>query len=94
MCETLKFGHKDIVFSNNATQEEIIHTIEILNNDEKVDGILVQLPLPNHIDESTIINSIDPSKDVDGLHPYNIGKLLREEDGFIPCTPFGIVKNA
>jgi methylenetetrahydrofolate dehydrogenase (NADP+)/methenyltetrahydrofolate cyclohydrolase len=92
MCETLKFGHKDIVFSNNATQEEIIHTIEILNNDEKVDGILVQLPLPNHIDESTIINSIDPSKDVDGLHPYNIGKLLREEDGFIPCTPFGIVK--
>lgn len=92
MCETLKFGHKDITFSINVTQTELINTIIDLNNDKEVDGILVQLPLPPHIDESTIINSIDPSKDVDGLHPYNIGKLLREEDGFIPCTPYGIVK--
>ncbi len=92
MCEKLNFGHKDIVFSDAVTQEELIEAINDLNNDELVDGILVQLPLPVHIDESTIINSIDPSKDVDGLHPYNIGKLLREEDGFIPCTPFGIVK--
>ncbi|NCB02351.1 MAG: bifunctional methylenetetrahydrofolate dehydrogenase/methenyltetrahydrofolate cyclohydrolase FolD [Spirochaetia bacterium] len=92
MAESLNFGHKDIFFKEDISEEQIIHTIKELNEDEEVDGILVQLPLPKGIDESNIINAIDPDKDVDGLHPVNIGKILREEDGFIPCTPFGIIK--
>ncbi len=92
MAETLKFGHIDIKLPENIEEIELINAIVTLNNDELVDGILIQLPLPKHINESKIINTIDPRKDVDGLHPVNIGKLLREEKGFIPCTPFGIIK--
>lgn len=92
MCDTLSFGHKDITFSSHVSENELIDAIHALNEDKEVDGILVQLPLPPLIDESLIINTIDPSKDVDGLHPLNIGALLREEDGFIPCTPYGIIK--
>ena len=92
MAETLNFGHIDIKFPENIEENELINAIVTLNNDELVDGILIQLPLPKHLNESKIINSIDPCKDVDGLHPVSIGKLLREEEGFIPCTPFGIIK--
>ena len=72
-----------------ATQAELLAKVEELNKDDKVDGILVQLPLPNHIEESAIINAIDPAKDVDGFHVINAGKLATGQDGMVPCTPLG-----
>lgn len=74
-----------------TTQEELIEAIHFLNQDDEVDGILVQLPLPKHIDEISVINAIDPSKDVDGLHPVNAGRLSLNQEGFVPCTPKGIM---
>jgi methylenetetrahydrofolate dehydrogenase (NADP+)/methenyltetrahydrofolate cyclohydrolase len=75
----------------HITQRELLNYIEICNLDPTCDGILVQLPLPPHIDKSAIIHAIDPTKDIDGFHPINMGKLLiGETDGFIPCTPLGI----
>lgn len=80
-----------IEMPSHSTQNEILHHIEKLNQDPTIDGILVQLPLPLHIDPNVIMISIDPSKDVDGFHPMNIGKLLLGHvDGLIPCTPHGI----
>ena len=75
----------------NISQEELIAIIKKYNNDEKIHGILVQLPLPKHIDEEEIINAILPDKDVDGFHPVNLGRLLRGNPSFIPCTPYGIM---
>ena len=63
-----------------------------MNGDDQIDGILVQLPLPSHIDEQKIIMAIDPAKDVDGFHPVSVGKMLLEQDTFLPCTPHGILK--
>lgn len=72
-------------------EKELLDLIESLNHDPQVDGILVQLPLPAHIDVNQVLLAIDPKKDVDGLHPFNMGKLaLGQTDGFIPCTPLGI----
>jgi len=73
------------------SEGELLQRIEDLNNDPKVHGILVQLPLPNHIDEQKVIETIDPSKDVDGFHPVNIGRMMIGEDTFLPCTPYGII---
>jgi len=74
-----------------TSEDELLKLIERYNNDATIDGILVQLPVPDHISEDKIINQIDPSKDVDGFHPLNMGKLLLgDSDGFIPCTPLGI----
>ena len=75
-----------------TTQEELLTLIADLNGDTRVHGILVQLPLPKHLNEEKITEAIDPSKDVDGFHPYNIGKLLIGEAIFHPCTPLGIIK--
>ncbi len=75
-----------------TTEEELLKEINRLNNDENVDGILVQLPLPKQINEKAIINAISYEKDVDGFHPLNVGKLAIGEDTFLPCTPFGIVE--
>ncbi len=76
---------------SNVTTEELLDTLAELNAREEVDGILVQLPLPPHIDQNEVIAFINPEKDVDGFHPENMGKLVaRMEDGFIPCTPLGI----
>ncbi len=75
----------------DTTQEELLELIGKLNSDEDVDGILVQLPLPSHINASEIIDAINPKKDVDGFHPINMGKLATgQDDGIIPCTPLGI----
>ncbi|WP_068468414.1 bifunctional methylenetetrahydrofolate dehydrogenase/methenyltetrahydrofolate cyclohydrolase FolD [Candidatus Protochlamydia phocaeensis] len=75
----------------NMTEEELLAEIEILNNDPQIDGILVQLPLPPHINPNRITYHINPNKDVDGFHPFNVGKMLiGEMDGFLPCTPLGI----
>ena len=79
-------------FSAAATQAELEQTIHALNEDEQVDGILVQLPLPDHLDSVALLNQIDPDKDADGLHPINLGRLLRGESGLRSCTPAGVMR--
>ena len=76
-------------YSKDVTEEEILKKIRELNSDNNVSGILVQLPLPNQISKEKIINSIDPSKDVDGFSPINVGKLASGYNAIIPCTPLG-----
>ena len=78
-------------FDAKATQEEVIECIKKLNKSDTVDGILVQLPLPDHLDEAAILEEIDPAKDADGLHPYNLGLLTKGSKGLRPCTPNGII---
>lgn len=75
-----------------TSQEELLALIQHLNQDEQVDGILVQLPLPEHLDVITLLHAIDPDKDVDGLHPLNMGRLLRGEAGLRSCTPYGVMR--
>lgn len=75
-----------------VTEEELLKQIEQLNQDDSIHGILVQLPLPEHIDENRVILTIDPSKDVDGFHPENVGKLMIGQRTFLSCTPYGIIK--
>ncbi|GGK02766.1 bifunctional protein FolD [Lentibacillus kapialis] len=75
----------------SASEQELLDKIDILNNDDHVHGILVQLPLPEHINEQHIIEAISPDKDVDGFHPSSIGKMLTGNDTFLPCTPLGIL---
>jgi len=86
------FDSKTHYLPKDIKREEFFSLIDSLNKDESVDAILVQLPLPSHIKEEEVISFISPEKDVDGFHPYNLGKLLRGEDTIYPCTPFGIVK--
>jgi methylenetetrahydrofolate dehydrogenase (NADP+)/methenyltetrahydrofolate cyclohydrolase len=76
---------------DTTTQSELLEVVDSLNKDPQIHGILVQMPLPKHLDPDAVIRSIDPRKDVDGFHPINVGKLLiGEKDGFVPCTPAGI----
>nr|WP_324292126.1 bifunctional methylenetetrahydrofolate dehydrogenase/methenyltetrahydrofolate cyclohydrolase FolD [uncultured Desulfuromonas sp.] len=75
-----------------TTQDELLALIDKLNNDERIDGILVQLPLPGHIDEDCILNAISPLKDVDGFHPFNVGCLATGNPTFRSCTPYGVMK--
>ena len=82
--------HSNVIkYSDDVTEEQVLKKINELNNDQDVSGILVQLPLPEHIDKEKIINSIDPSKDVDGFNPINVGNLASGYDAIIPCTPLG-----
>ena len=74
------------------SQENILEIIEMMNNNPNIDGILVQLPLPKHIDTTAILEAIKPEKDVDGFHPYNVGRVVAGLDGFIPATPYGVMK--
>ena len=91
-CE--KTGIYSIVHKmpSDISQEKIVETIQMMNKNPNIDGILVQLPLPKHIDTDLILQTIDPTKDVDGFHPYNVGKLSLGLDGFVPCTPLGVMK--
>lgn len=91
-CEAIGMATKTVRLAEETTQEELLKLIDELNADTAVDGILVQLPLPDHIEERKILNAIDSSKDVDGFHPMNIGKLLIGEQTNIPCTPKGIMR--
>lgn len=75
-----------------TTNEELLALIKSLNEDESVDGILVQMPIPKHLDSKAVILAIDPEKDVDGFHPINVGKLHSNEKTFVPCTPLGVMK--
>lgn len=90
-CELAGVHSTKFELPDNITEESLIAKIDILNQDSSVDGILVQLPLPSHINPIKITHRISPNKDVDGFHPINVGKMLiGETDGFFPCTPFGI----
>ncbi len=77
---------------STISQEKILETIYMINANPNIDGVLVQLPLPKHIDTTKIIEAIDPKKDVDGFHPYNVGRLVAGLDGFVPCTPLGVMR--
>jgi methylenetetrahydrofolate dehydrogenase (NADP+)/methenyltetrahydrofolate cyclohydrolase len=89
-CEELGFYSVTIKLPAQTTEDELIEKIKALNNDSKIHGILVQLPLPAHIDEQKVLQAIDPIKDVDGFHPVNVGKFVIGLDTYLPCTPAGI----
>lgn len=89
-CEKLGLFSQTLRLPDTISQTKLLAEIEKMKNDPLIHGVLVQLPLPNHIDEQTIINAIPPEKDVDGFHPINKGKLLTGEDTFFPCTPAGV----
>jgi len=91
-CEELGFYSVTEILPADISEEKLIGVVNGFNNDRRVHGILVQLPLPKHIIEQKIIESIDPRKDVDGFHPVNVGRLMIGEKCFIPCTPFGITE--
>jgi methylenetetrahydrofolate dehydrogenase (NADP+)/methenyltetrahydrofolate cyclohydrolase len=90
-CEECGFKSTLIRFEDAVDEAELLSTIQALNKDPDIDGILVQLPLPKHISEQKVIEAIDPSKDVDGFHPSSIGKLVQGLPTFIPATPYGIL---
>ena len=91
-CEYIGIKSLSYELPKETTEEELLALIEKLNSDDSVNGILVQLPVPDHIDENKIIRSISPSKDVDGFHPLNVGALLIGEKGFVSCTPAGVIQ--
>ena len=91
-CEKIGFDSTLIRLEDNVTQDELLETIDTLNNDTTLDGFIVQLPLPKHIDEEVVLHAINPDKDVDGFHPTNFGKMALGMETFIPATPFGIME--
>ncbi|MEX3745793.1 MULTISPECIES: bifunctional methylenetetrahydrofolate dehydrogenase/methenyltetrahydrofolate cyclohydrolase FolD [Lysinibacillus] len=91
-CEAIGMYSELIKLAEETTQEELLAQIELLNNREDIHGILVQLPLPKHIDEDTVIATIDVEKDVDGFSPVSVGKMMLGQETFLPCTPFGVMK--
>ncbi len=91
-CEEIGVNSYEYALPEETTQEELLSLINELNSDSKVDGILCQLPLPSHIDEQAVINSIDPKKDVDAFHPFNVGHIMIGDYTFLPCTPAGIME--
>ena len=86
-CKSQTYG-----LDSDSSEEDVLTLIETLNDDPTVHGILVQLPLPNHLDAKTILHSVSPKKDVDGFHPENLGLLLEGNPNFIPCTPHGVLE--
>jgi len=91
-CEKVGFYSITHNMPDSISQDEIIATIEMMNNNPRIDGILVQLPLPKHVDTDKILEVIDPKKDVDGFHAYNVGRLVTKLDAFVACTPLGVMK--
>ena len=91
-CERVGFESTLIRLTEEATEEELLNEIAILNIDKDIDGFIVQLPLPKHIDEQKILMAVDPNKDVDGFHPTNVGKMALNLPTFISATPFGILE--
>ena len=91
-CEQIGFESTLIRLEEDITEEALLHQIEQLNQDASLDGYIVQLPLPKHINEERVLLAIDPKKDVDGFHPANFGRMALELDAFIPATPFGIIQ--
>lgn len=91
-CEAVGFNSYEYALDENTTQEQLLDLINVLNRDDKVNGILVQLPLPSHINEKTVIEAISPVKDVDAFHAVNVGKIMIGEYAFLPCTPAGVMR--
>ena len=91
-CEEVGFNSWVYEMSAKTTQEQLDDLVVKLNNDQSVDGILVQLPLPKHLDEKHVIELIDKNKDVDAFHPYNVGKITEGDYRFLPCTPAGVME--
>jgi methylenetetrahydrofolate dehydrogenase (NADP+)/methenyltetrahydrofolate cyclohydrolase len=91
-CE--KVGMYSVVheFPENITEKELLSTIDMINNNPNIHGLLVQLPLPKHIDTTKILEAVAPEKDVDGFHPYNMGRLVEGLESFAPCTPLGVME--
>lgn len=91
-CEATGIKSFEYLLAEDTKREDLLSLIEKLNADDEVDGILVQLPLPRHLDEKEVINAISPSKDVDAFHPINVGKIMIGDYVFAPCTPAGIIE--
>lgn len=91
-CENLGIISEEYALPESTTNEELLALIEELNSKPSINGILCQLPLPSHLDEKLIINSIDPEKDVDAFHPFNVGKIMIGDFYFLPCTPAGVME--
>ena len=91
-CEELGIYSDDNRLPAETTQEDLIALVNRMNNDPKINGILVQLPLPKGLNESEVLLAIDPDKDVDGFHPMNVGKMMVGEKAFLPCTPHGVIQ--
>lgn len=90
-CEQLGIHSEQYTLPEETTEQELLDLIDKLNNDSNIHGILVQLPVPKHINETNIINAISPSKDVDAFHPENVGKIMTGDYQFLPCTPAGVM---
>lgn len=91
-CRKAGFRSTVVRLPQDCTQEALERAVKALNDDASVHGVLVQLPLPEHLDEGRVLRLIDPDKDVDGFHAMNSGRLLNGEEGFVPCTPLGVMK--
>jgi methylenetetrahydrofolate dehydrogenase (NADP+) / methenyltetrahydrofolate cyclohydrolase len=91
-CERIGFGSSLIELPADVTEDDLLEKVNELNNNPEVDGFIVQLPLPKHINENNIIEAINPNKDVDGFHPVNVGKMVLGLPSFVPATPYGIVE--
>lgn len=91
-CEDVGIEYEEFLLNENITQEELIDLIEKLNNRDDITGILLQSPIPGHLDINEAFRTISPKKDVDGFHPVNVGKLALGQDTFVSCTPYGVIK--
>ncbi len=91
-CEVVGFKSEEYALPAETTQEELLALVEKLNNKEDINGILVQLPLPKHLDDKAVIEAINPQKDVDAFHAVNVGKIMLGEYDFLPCTPAGVME--
>ena len=91
-CEKVGFNSSLFNYDKNISEEKLIYEIELVNNNDDIDGFIVQLPLPSSINQNNILNSVNPNKDVDGFHPINYGKMTLGVNSFIPATPYGILQ--
>ncbi len=91
-CEEIGIYSDDNRLDAETSEEDLLALVKKLNQDPKINGILVQLPLPKHIDEDKVLLAIDPAKDVDGFHPVNVGKMVVGQDAYLPCTPHGVIQ--
>jgi len=91
-CKQVGFDSTLVKLPAEISQKDLLNKIHELNNDDKIDGFIVQLPLPNHIDEEEVLMTVNPNKDVDGFHPSNFGKMALNMESFIPATPYGIIE--
>jgi len=92
ICEKVGFNSNVVNLPEDISEEDLLAELDKLNNDDSVNGILIQLPLPDQIDDDKVIRAINPDKDIDAFHPYNIGELVIDGDAYVPCTPYGVIE--